>query len=340
MNAETFLRTLWGDVPPGLIQIWIRNGKRSQYARSPLGAAAHASAGRPDVYTGVALAHKDHGHSRRARSEQAIALAGLWLDIDVNGGPDRKTGAAPSKLEARKLAGALLEPTLVVDSGYGVHAWWLFDTPWRFVTLAEQQAGGLASAQWYALHRTQANKHGWTLDHTHDLARLLRIPGTTNAKDPGRPRTVTVLAHGGRRYSREELLARAGEAGAVALTAAARTGPVQFILRTNAELEQQVLDALELNAPDFYETLTHQRPGTEAWSMSEWDLSIATQAAQAGWTDQRIADVLVWHRLQHDPTDPKAERIDYLRRTIGTARARSRRDAAKDTLHQLAGRAA
>jgi hypothetical protein len=74
--------------------------------------------------------------------------------------------------------------------------------------------------------------------------------------------------------------------------------------------------------------------------MSEWDLSIATQAAQAGWSDQRIADLLVWHRRTHDPTDAKAGRTDYLRRTIGKAKARARREDAAETMRRLAGRAA
>lgn len=343
MNAADFLRTLWGDRPPGLIELWTKDGKKSQYLRSPTGAGVVATPGRSDVYTGVALAHQDPGRSKRAKATERIALAGLWLDIDVCGGPDRKTGVAPNRNAALAIAHTITAPTLVVDSGYGLHAWWLFDTPWAFRTIAEQQQAQLAAAQWYHLHRQAAQAKGWTIDHTHDLARLLRIPGTMNGKDPARPREVTLQIESPRRHPLERLLEHAAHAGTVDLTAATRA-QVSFTLRSNAELEAEVLDALELNAPDFYETLMHgDTVDTTGWkdtSASAWDLSIATQAAQAGWEDQRIADMLVWHRRTHYPDSPKIGRVDYLRRTIGLARGRAKRGAAADTLRELAGRAA
>jgi hypothetical protein len=340
LGVAEFLERLWGPEPPGLIELWTLAGRKSHYLRSPLGAGVVAAPGRPDVYTGVALAFKALGAGRRARAIQRIALAGLWLDLDVCGGPDGKTGAAPSKDAAAELAGAIVEPTLVVDSGYGVHAWYLFEEPWRFENRDEQHGGALAAAQWYALHRARANARGWTIDHTHDLARLLRIPGTVNAKDPEHPRPVRLLHDSGTRYPRELLLEHAAAAGDVLSAATARGGPVSFVLHSNAQLEEAVLDALEANAPEFHDTLTHRRAGTEGWSMSEWDLSIATQAAAAGWTDQRIADLLVWHRRSHDPEDTKAGRADYLRRTIAVARSHARREQAADTLRELAGRRA
>jgi hypothetical protein len=234
VDASEFLRTLWGDQPAGLIELWTKADKKSHYLRSPLGAGVVAAPGRPDVYTGVTLAYKDPGRSRRARNEQRVALAGLWLDLDVCGGPDRKTGAAPDKARrdragraaARADAGhrlRLRHPRLVA-----VRA------PWTFTSRADQEAAALAAAQWYALHRAAAQAHGWTIDHTHDLARLLRIPGTVNAKDPERPRVVEMIRDHGPRYPREELLDHAAQAGDVTTAVAASSGPVAFVLRSNA----------------------------------------------------------------------------------------------------------
>ena len=222
MRADEFLTRLWGTKPPGWVEIWQLRTKRSSYLETLHGANVIASEGAADVYTGVALSFRRLDAGQRAKANERIALAGLWLDLDVNGGPDAKRGAAPSKTDALIVAGTHRPPTMVMDSGYGIHGWWLFDTPWRFGSIAEQQQAALAAAQWYALHRAAAQQRGWTIDHTHDLARLLRVPGTVNAKDRDRPRKVHALACQGPRYERAELLQLAATAGPV--SASGRAG--------------------------------------------------------------------------------------------------------------------
>mgnify|MGYP000847628496 CR=1 FL=1 len=127
MIASEFLELLWGAQPPGLIQLWRLDDRRSYYLRAPAGANYYA-ADKPDVYTGVALAHTDHGPRRRCPNNQAAAIPGLWLDIDVNGGPDNKQHAAPAEADAWTLAHAIHRPTILIHSGHGLQAWWLLDT--------------------------------------------------------------------------------------------------------------------------------------------------------------------------------------------------------------------
>jgi hypothetical protein len=303
VNPAEFLTTLWGATPPAgqLIQIWELERRRSSYLRAPAG--ARGLDGRSDLYTAVALVSERSklGPRQRARADQATAIAGLWLDVDVNGGPDGKTGAAPDQDTATKIAQELLTPTLLVSSGYGVQAWWLLDEPWRFANRSEQHAAALMSAQWHALHRTEANQRGFGLDHTHDLARLLRLPGTTNDKGSAH-RPVTVLADNEVRYTRRELTERCAAAGDVTV-----------------------------------ETSSGDVGSGDGWSLSEYDLSIATHAAQAGWSDQQIADLIAHHRRLWNPGDPKAARRDYLRRTIAKARDHGGRSRAAQRLAELVG---
>ncbi|MEK6271616.1 MAG: hypothetical protein AABM42_03090 [Actinomycetota bacterium] len=64
---------------------------------------------------------------------------------------------------------------------------------------------------------------------------------------------------------------------------------------------------------------TWQRTRSEpSWSDSEWDMSLASQAVAAGWTDQEVCDLLVAGRQKHGG---KAKPLDYYERTIGKARA-------------------
>lgn len=339
MRADEFLALLWGSKPPGWVEVWQLRTKRSSYLESLHGANVIASEGAADVYTGVALSFRRLDAGQRAKANQRIALAGLWLDLDVNGGPDSKRGAAPSKADALIVAGALRAPTMIVDSGYGVHGWWLFDAPWRFGSVAEQQQAALAAAQWYALHRARAQARGWTIDHTHDLARLLRLPGTVNAKDRDRPRPVDVLAADGPRYERGELLELCSTAGSVTTDLAARRAGIAVALTARADAcpPRAKLDALAENVPEFAAALAHA--GHPSWSQSEWDLSLCSQAAAAGWADQEIADLIVWDRTRHGKAE-KALRVGYLRSTIARARSRAVRDRASAELRAIAEGAA
>lgn len=307
MNSVEFLTELWGETPPGFVLLWWLQGKRSAYIERPV--TLLPARGEPDLYTGVGLAHKDHGAQRRTKNADVCAIAGLWADIDINGGPDNKTGANETLDQAIETAQLLAEPTIIVSSGYGLQAWWLFeDGPWRFANLAEQQQAARAAAQWQKLLRDQGG-HG--LDYTHDLARVLRLPGTTNAKG-GQSKIVAVLGQGPR-HARDELLEIASAAGEISTgSSTSAVGPVA--VRTP---QGGLIAGLTARSPRFARTWRHERD--ELGSMSEIDLSLASIAALAGCTDQQIADVIAAHRAAHD--DVKGARVDYLRRTVAKARS-------------------
>jgi hypothetical protein len=64
------------------------------------------------------------------------------------------------------------------------------------------------------------------------------------------------------------------------------------------------------------------RFGWDNASLSGWDLSLASQAAHAGWADQEIADLITWHRDQWPGmTRKRGTSTYYVRRTVSMARA-------------------
>jgi hypothetical protein len=180
----------------------------------PAQAVAHAEAvdaQGADVY--VAKAFWPQAHRRRTKNTPAGLLA-LSLDLDVNGSPERdgttKQGAAPSVREAVALAQSIATPTFVVLSGGGVQPWWVFDHPWTFGTDDEREEAAAFAQAWEQAHRDRV---AWRIDHTADLSRVRRIPGTRNFKaDP--PRPVAMKRHKGAQQWSVDDLRRRTSAGA------------------------------------------------------------------------------------------------------------------------------
>jgi len=333
VNAREFLELLWTPSPPGYIQLWRKRDKASMYYQAPAGVALTARV--DDLYTGVGLAHKPHGKHTRARADQVVAIAGLWLDIDIDGGPEHKTGGVRTTDHAFELAFAITPPAIVVGSGYGLHAWYLFDAPWRFTSREEQRHAATMAAQWYALHRARAHARGGGLDHTHDLARLLRLPGTVNTKGGSRA-DVEVVRHDNIRHNRARLAELCDQAGPLEqqLTLDTTAGAAAELreIPPAATLPAAKLEALIENSDEFARTWRHQRPSS--WSLSEYDLALCSLAAGAGWTNVELAALVVHHRGRAGDDSGKAQRLDYLRRTI--QRARSGAGAAAAQLDRIA----
>lgn len=331
--AGEFLSTLWpSGVPSGRgVQLWRLDGQKS-FTFANLDAAAVMSKGQEDIYISAGLAPSARmSQKQRVRKETVAGVPGIWADIDVNGGPEGKTGAAPTVEEALELAYAVLEPTVIVNSGYGIQAWWLFDEPWEFGSEPERaQAQRLVTA-YQATLRARAKKMGWTIDTTHDLSRLMRLPGTENAKgkDSGfKPVPVTLMEFDGPRYDIESISEVAQEHMNVAIAAQQRiTGEGIDIILRGKDVNPPILKIDELKSIDsgFAQVWDHTVGARERskWSMSSYEMSIANYLVRAGFSDQEIADCLVYHRLRFEPGDPKgkAGRPDYISATIGKARA-------------------
>ena len=339
-QAETFLRALFGDPFP--------EGTFAALWSKPTGSISLASAeevepavGKPDMYVSACLAGSRVAKTRRLTTATAVAMPGVWADIDVQGGPDQPATKrpAPTREAAMDLAKSILPPTLVVDSGYGLQAWWLFA---RVLDLTDREAhdrAQLVSLGWQALLRREANARDFTIDSTHDLARLMRLPGTYNDKGPPKQRAdVTVLLEGGPRQDFEGLADIATDQ-APRVTGA--TGPIEVDL--GAGFPQLKHQAMLDNDDNYRRTWDHTRREreVEGWSTSEYDMSLASMTVKRGWTDDEIAALLVAHRKRHEGTgDPKAKRPDYIGRTIARARAGERRvdreRLREEALHEMA----
>jgi hypothetical protein len=312
------------------VQLWHKSDKASYYYTGMEEAAAQAVRLGTDVYVAAGLVRQDYGLRKRAKNTQIVGIPGLWIDIDVNGGPDDKTGACETLEQAETFAREVIEPTQIVHSGYGLQAWYLFEDPWTFGSEQEQsRAASLMRGFWMGAQE-RAKAQGFKLDATHDLARLMRVPGTLNGKG-GRGAPVTGWgdtcdAQDGPRYSIERLHEFAVD---VKVTASGRVDAAQTQVGfdTSAAPPLEKLEALQENSDAFKRTWNKTRTDetARAWTQSEWDLSLASQAAYAEWADQEIANLLIAYRRKHGE-DPKNEQ--YYSKTI--ARAKTRRTIDND----------
>lgn len=118
------------------------------------------------------------------------ALKSLWADIDCGPGkpyPNKK--AAYAAIQERLNEKSLPVPSIVVDSGNGVHLYWC---------MTEE----VPVSEWTPVahgFREHMQNLGLGIDAgvTIDSARILRAPGTLNCKDPSNPQDVRVLRHTG-----------------------------------------------------------------------------------------------------------------------------------------------
>jgi hypothetical protein len=218
--AADFLQRLFGTAPGNFfILIWTKKGeddKRNYWL--PVGQLDKAAArlarlctrDAGNVYVGGALSKEDYGPHKRLRDDEeryAAGIPGLWADIDVKGETHKQAKLPETIDQARELARSLgLEPTEEIDSGHGLQVWWLFDKPWIFRDDDDRQKAADLIRRFQALLRKEAKGNDWELDPTHDLARVMRLPGTWNCKTAN-PVPVRVLTSGGPRYDVGDFLA-------------------------------------------------------------------------------------------------------------------------------------
>jgi hypothetical protein len=342
-DTATFLQALFGAKPPEAgVQLWHKDTKKAHTYVNLGAAATHATAhgGDTDMYVSAGLARAAAKPSlKRLTVQTCAAIPGVWADIDVNGGPEGKANAAPDLAHAQALAVSVLNPTLIVNSGYGLQAWWLFEGgPWIFATVAERDNAQRLVMAFQAALKAKARElsPSWNMDSTHDLARLMRLPGTFNHKGAPavKPAPVTLLEHEGGLYTIDAISSVGHEymtAAAQAATQAATGEGIDVELKgRQAEPSWRVGQLIGVD-PDFRVVWERRQVGKmRDWSQSEWDLSIATRLADVGCSDQDIADAITHSRMNFG-SDPQGKlgRPDYFRKTI--AKARQRADLANVT---------
>lgn len=124
-----------------------------------------------DVYVGVAPRQENTGTKEEVHRIQCV-----WADLDAKDGHTYE-----SRLE--QLSGLSLEPSILVWSGGGIHAYWMFEK-------SESGPEALFQAE-QTMARIAKALDG---DAVHNRSRILRVPGTYNCKELNNPRPVEMVS--------------------------------------------------------------------------------------------------------------------------------------------------
>lgn len=214
-SVLAYFDALFGTAERGWIALW--SGRTRQSAWVPAGkqAAAAVAMGAAvaghDIYVGVGVQGKRLGRLQRGTAADVIAIPGAWVELDaaVPGDNAPPPDLAPDLDALWGLLGeAPLPPSLVVESGDGLHAYWLFPECFIFGDAADREHAASLVRRWQQTIRSLAQHHGWRVDPSADLARVLRPAGTRNLKRPDAPILVRLALADGPRYGVEDLEAR------------------------------------------------------------------------------------------------------------------------------------
>lgn len=338
MNAnrktiKQFLELVYGDaleLPSKHVGLWTLSDQASKFFTSVDEAAAHAGkrASETDVYCCMGLFDAPPA-SGRGKVEDVTGVCGFWADVDVahDGAHQSKKKYCPSIEEAKKLVRAFgVQPSFEVRSGYGLHAYWLFNEPWVFGSEREWESGKVLCRRWVATIAAWAKQTGWDIDSTGDIVRVLRVAGTINHKNNTKKLVELDAPEKILRYNPDDLeqFMVAEEFTSAQRVAVASVGAIR--LDPAADPPAHKLAALITNDEKFALSWERRRTDFADQSGSAYDMSLSTIAASAGWSDQEIANLLISARRKH--SDDLKLRVDYYQRTISKAKTRIEGDRA------------
>lgn len=334
-DIRAYLNLLFGSkAAEHFILIWRLTDKKSFWFPGLQQAAAFCEANATaSIYSGVATSPEDFGPAHRCPANRVASISGLWSDLDCRDPRvHQKHNLPPTEAAALSVLPPDFEPSMVVHSGHGLQTFWLFREPEIFSTDEERDKMQLLARQWHRLIEWRARAQGYVIDATWDLARLLRVPGTLNTKDPDNPIMARIIALSERRYNPSDFadaiaecpsLARDPQAEAEALLrstdARHKVNLDGVILSEDRTFDRQRLDRC-MQDELFRRTWTRGREFNDQ-SQSSYDLALANWGVDAGMSEQDIVDLLITHRRQSGSAKPKL-RLDYYRRTLNKARDR------------------
>ena len=156
----------------------------------------------------------------KGSKEDVARLAWLHVDLDPREGEEPEAGKARVMKALREFRHA---PTVLIDSGGGVQAFWKLDESPKL-----EINGDIGRAEELEAYNIQLSRE-FGADHCHNVDRIMRLPGTVNIPNrkklkKGRQRALAQLIEfdDGRRYGIEQFTAavqvqRSGDEGNVRL---------------------------------------------------------------------------------------------------------------------------
>jgi P4 family phage/plasmid primase-like protien len=198
-DTDKFFYALYGNLEIGNhLYLWTKQGEAKETISfsvddlKGMASAAYAMQDERDVYFGIGGLNREFGNSERLKNNSALFTPALVMDLDVLGLAHKQANLPSTIEEALSIIPDFLQPSIVVWSGHGLHAYWLLKEIWFFDTQEENLRASNLSVRLQAYIKSFAQEKGWKFDSTADLARVLRVPGTLNHKIPEQKQPVYI----------------------------------------------------------------------------------------------------------------------------------------------------
>jgi putative DNA primase/helicase len=289
-----------------------------------------------DTYFGIGLSPREKKSNQRVESSEVAALPCLWADVDYINPVHKKKNLPPTERDAIELVKRMpVQPSLINHTGHGIQAFWLFERVELIESKETREKLATLNEDWNKHLQALALEQGWTVDSTFDLARVFRVPNTKNHKDKDDVVDVRVIHQTNARYKPDELATALKKAATHSAKKPAKSKETikvgTLALKPDAQVNEAKFKLLcDLEKPKFEASWKRERSEKDMpdQSASSYDLSLATLAAKAGWTDQEIADLMIASRAKHGD-DLKLWHETYYPNTIKEARTPSTKSHAK-----------
>ena len=322
---------------------WFKTGEDA-------GQYAEAMSGKQNVYFTLA-AYKSGIKSGRGTEKDTVGLLAVGIDIDLADPLHSKENLPKSETEIMEVireATPGMLPTVTINSGHGIQVFYCFKEPWLFEDPGERVQAKQLCADIRNNYLHHLAKRGYTLDSTFDLARVMRVAGTLNIKDPNNPKEVKILEESGMRYNPDDFEQIIITEGRKTIDDIVQSKPgSEFNLKLDStatpptEKMEAMLDdsnflALWTKSLDKKIEAECDKAGREKdASLSVYDYRLCTEAVKYGWSPQEMANLIIAFRNKHakKPEDlHKALRVNYIERTIRKARGQVTQ---AEQLHQV-----
>lgn len=266
-QTQLFFHSIFGPTPPGYIIIWTKDDQETLCIPGKeidkLPSITTRLAKSKEVYFAVGLQESSLGKRNRGTAQSVCGIGTQWMDIDFSHGCHKKENLPASLEEALAFIDGLpLKPSIIVNSGHGLHVYWLLSQLWKFEDDQDRKLAQALSRDFQKLIIQRAQEYGWSLDYTGDLARILRVPGTVNRKTNAVSVTIIKL-ESTIRYSLHEIREF--------INAEKSTLPTS---KSNIPSEKQSSDELPLAEYDLIEKgctwMMHCREDAEDLKEPEW----------------------------------------------------------------------
>lgn len=202
---KEFLQLLWPSGPSGFLTLWDLHSSRSKHIDDLdlfVEEALALDKGPGQAFFGVASRCLGLPSYEQGKARQLVALPAMFVDVDYGDLGHKSKKLPPDEKTALELLDLFpLKPSVIVNSGFGLHAYYVLEEPLKIVKPEEcKRAESTIKDFQHKMIETFSQK-GFHLDDVATLPRVLRVPGTHNKKVPGDPRLARVITSSAQRYA-------------------------------------------------------------------------------------------------------------------------------------------